>query len=398
MNDRPIEPRHELVLLAGMTHAIEAMLDDVARAERRVWIESYIVRNDRLGRMLGAALADAAKRGADVRLLFDALGSKHTPPEFIEELRAKGIGVELYRRLRAFPLGVFPRDHSRIVVTDDTAFTGGSAWGDEWLPVAKGGKGWHDVCLRMRGPCVADLVAIFRERWAQARGDPDGHPRSVEREHPDLTVVSDVALGAHRIYEHHLAAVARARRRIWIENSYFFPPRPLLEALTAAAQRGVDVALLLPGDTDLPSVTRAARGEYAKWLARGIRIAELQRTVLHSKIAVIDDDWCTIGTFNINPTSVACVHELNVFVTDPSFVARVAEQIAEDFSASKPLTRDDVRRWPFPRRVGRFLTAAAFRLLEALLVRHIPQLLWSKDATEDGDRDKRSRLARSTAR
>jgi cardiolipin synthase A/B len=388
----------DLVLLAGMTRALDAMMEGVSRATRRVWIESYIVRNDRLGRMLGEALAAAVERGADVRLLFDALGSKRTPPEFIEALRAKGIRVELYRQLRAFPLGVFPRDHSRIVVTDDIGFTGGSAWGDEWLPVEAGGKGWHDVCLQMRGPCVDDLVEIFEERWAQARGAPDGRPRSVERAHGHLTVVSDVALGAHRIYEHHLAAVQRAKRRIWIENSYFFPPLPLLEALTSAARRGVDVRLLLPGPTDLPFVTRAARGEYARWMARGIRIAELQQTVLHSKIAVVDDDWCTVGTFNINPTSVACVHELNVFVTEPSFVARVAAQIAADLSASRALTHEEVRRWPVLVRAARFLTAAAFRWLEALLDRHAPHLLWSTDATEGDARDKRSRLLPSDVR
>ena len=383
---RQREP-HELLLLAGMARALEAMMDDVSCAKRRVWIESYIVRDDRLGTRLASALAAAVKRGADVRLLFDALGSKNTPAAFVDELRGKGIRVELYRRLRAFPLGVFPRDHSRIVVTDDSAYTGGSAWGDEWLPVEDGGKGWHDVCLRMRGPCVSDLVEIFEDRWAEARGEPDRRPRSVVRQHADLTVVSDIALGAHRIYELHLAAVRRAKRRIWIENSYFFPPLPLLDALAAAAQRGVDVALLLPGETDLPSVTRAARGEYAKWLERGIRIAELQRTVLHSKIAVIDDDWCTIGTFNINSVSVACAHELNVFVIEPTFVSRVAAQIEADFSESKQLTREDVRRWPWLTRAVRFLAAVAFRSLEALLARRVPRLLWSEAATEKPDEE-----------
>lgn len=376
------EPRHELLLLPEMARAIEAMMEDIARARRRVWIESYIVRDDRLGRMLGRALARAVERGADVRLLFDALGSKHTPSAFDDDLRRAGIEVMRYRRLRAFPLGVFPRDHARIVLTDDVAYTGGSAWGEEWLPVESGGKGWHDVCLRMRGPCVSDLVEIFEQRWAEACGVL-ARPRSIVRRHADLTIVSDLALGAHRIYEQHVAAVRRAKTRIWIENSYFFPPLGLLDELTAAARRGVDVALILPGESDLPSLTRAARGEYAGWLDRGIRIAEFERTVLHSKIAVIDDDWCTVGTFNINPTSVACVHELNVFVTDPAFVSRVAAQIHEDFSSSRWMTKETVRRWPRQLRALHFVAAKAFRLLESLLVRHLPRMLWSEAAHHD---------------
>lgn len=375
---------HELELLAGMSRVLEAIMEDVEAARRRVWVESYIVRNDRLGEKLARALVRAHDRGADVRLLYDALGSKNTRPEFIESIRRTGVRVEAYRPLRPFWMRLFPRDHARIVLLDDVAYTGGSAWGDEWLPVEEGGKGWHDVCIRMRGACVNDLERIFERRWHERNGDLDQSPASYTCRHEDLTIVADSARGPDPILRAHCEEVRRAERRIWIENSYFFPPREFLDELTRAADRGVDVRILVPGESDLPSCTRAARGEYPKWLGAGLRIAEYRRTVMHSKIAVIDDDWSTVGTFNINPTSVACAHELNVIVRDRAFVGKVAHQLEIDFGMSEPMTVDAVRRWPLPLRLAQVLTARAFRLVERLSEKRLPPLFWSSEAREKG--------------
>jgi cardiolipin synthase A/B len=375
------KPEHELTLLAGMTRALEAMISDIDNASRRVWIESYIVRDDLLGRKLADALGRARARGADVRLLFDALGSKNTAPEFIDALRAIGIDARPYRAIPVFPFRLFPRDHSRIVLADDVGYTGGSAWGDEWLPVEEGGKGWHDVCLRMRGPCVEELARIFGERWKRWRaGELPSDPSVIVAPHADLTVVSDLAQGADCIVDFVAAAVRQSKRRVWIENSYFFPPRAFLDELAAAAKRGVDVRILLPGESDLPICTRAARGEYRDWLGLGLRIAEFRRTIMHAKIAVVDDTFCTVGTWNINPTSFACSHELNVFVHDAAFVRQVAKQMASDFDESEWVTVDSVRRWSLLLRAWRALAARAFRALEWFLVRRRPRFLWTREA------------------
>jgi cardiolipin synthase len=313
-----------------------------------------------------------------VRLLFDALGSKNTSPRFIEAIRRTGVRAEPFRPLRLLPIEVFPRDHARIVLLDDVAYTGGSAWGDEWLPVEEGGKGWHDVCVRLRGPCIRDLARIFEQRWRH-RGTRDATPpESPNDESADVTVVADLARGTRRIYDAHLAAVRRAKRRVWIENSYFLPPEELLRELVTATRRGVDVRILLPGESDLPTVAWAARGEYARWIASGLDVLEYQASVMHAKIAVVDDDWCTIGTFNINAVSMACAHELNVFVREHAFVETVAAQIAHDFDQSKRMTLADVRAWPLHVRLWHQLAARVFRILEYLAHREWPRPLWGK--------------------
>jgi cardiolipin synthase A/B len=210
---------HDLKLLAGMTPILDAMLADIERARRRIWIETYIVREDRLGHMLGDVLARAAARGVEVRLLVDALGSQHTPGAFFADLARRGIQAELYRPVRPFFIGLLPRDHSRIMLLDDVAYTGGSAWGDEWLPSARGGKDWHDVCIRLCGPVLSDLEAIYEERWRE-RAEPAYVPRSHVCRRPDVTIIADIASTPARVLEEHCTALRSARRRVWIENAY----------------------------------------------------------------------------------------------------------------------------------------------------------------------------------
>lgn len=171
-------------------------------------------------------------------------------------------------------------------------------------PASEGGKEWHDVCVRIVGASVRALDDLY-------------HP-------------------ARRCDRH----------------------------LGPGARRGVDVRLVLPRASDLAVITRAARGEYARWLRRGLRIAAHGRTVLHAKIAVVDDDWCTVGTFNVNATSVACVHEMNVVVEEHGVVADVAGQIERGLANSYEVTLDLVRSWRLARRALHLLTACVMRALE----------------------------------
>jgi cardiolipin synthase len=324
---------HGLLLLPSMEDMLDTFLGDIDKAERRVMVETYIFADDKMGQMVADALATAAKRGVSVRLLFDPLGSQKTNLEFFEELRSRGVEVRAYRTPSPLWVGKqdFPRDHSRVMVVDDHAFTGGAAWADPWLPKERGGHGWHDVCLQVRGPCVDDFVALFDRRWKEAKGEPiEVIDFGTGDRYPDLELVADTPAKLNLVYDRHRAAIQRAKQRVWIENAYFFPPPDLLHDLYEAAERGVDVQLILPGETDLPIVTRAARSEYRDWIEHGLILHEYQQCVLHSKFALVDDDWCTVGTFNCNPTSVNFANEVNVFVFDPRFVSRVAKLFAAD--------------------------------------------------------------------
>jgi len=361
--------RHAITLLPGMESVLQAIIGDVDAARTRVSVETYIYRDDKLGRMFADVLARAAARGVRTRLLYDPLGSEQTSPDFFVELRSRDIDARPYRPADVLMVpGTFPRDHSRVVVVDENAYTGGAAWGDEWLPLVQGGKGWHDVCLRLKGPCVEDFGRLFEQRWREALGDPVVPvDLTTGNKYPDVELVGDTPGTGNLVYDRHRRMIQRARRRVWIENAYFFPPAALMRDLYAAAARGVDVQVILPGETDLPILKRAARAEFRTWLDRGLGVFEFQKGMVHSKFAVIDDDWCTIGTFNANPTSTGLANEVNVFVFDPAFVARVARLFEADRQLSREVTREALDSRPlFEQTVDR-LANDALNLVDLLI-------------------------------
>jgi cardiolipin synthase len=363
-----VTAQHALVLLPGMEPMLRSIVRDVDAARERVVVETYIYRDDRLGRAFGDALARAVARGVSVRLLYDPLGSQKTDPAFFDSLRGCGLDVRPYRPrdvvVRTMSYG--PRDHSRIIVVDGAAYTGGAAWGDEWLPAHRGGKGWHDVCLRVEGPVVEDFLGVFDARWREAVGEiAEPGDYATNDKYPDLEFVCDAPTGATRVYGRYCAAIERARSRVWLENAYFFPPPEMLKALYDAAARGVDVRILLPDErTDLPIMRRAARAEFLEWIDRGLKLYEYTRCMLHSKFAVIDDDWCTVGTFNASAPGIGWANEANVFVYDPAFVARCARLFEADLAHCEPIAAEDVRARPLLQQAGDQLARDAMTILD----------------------------------
>ncbi len=329
---------HELELL-DMPRFLDAVEEDVKRAHVRVWVETYIMRADRLGRALACRLTDAAARGADVRLLYDPHGSIEAEPWIFSTLERNGVAVRPYRRLGEALGRLSPavRNHSRMLVFDEIAYTGGYAWADPWLPVESGGDGWHDLCCRVRGPVVRDFAALFQQRWQEIDGVTPQDFDSADR-YDDVRLVSAGPHGVSLVHGCLLEAFCRARRRIWIENAYFFPTSRFLRTLGDAAARGVDVRIIIPGRSDLPIIARAARAEYADWLAAGLALWEYGPVVAHGKAALVDDDWCTVSTFNVNPTSVHLSIELALLIRQPAFVARLADQLERDMAHSQRVT------------------------------------------------------------
>jgi len=366
--EQPISTgRHSLLLLPGMPRVIASIRDDVRASARRVLIETYIYHDRRFGRRFARELLEAAGRGATVRLLYDALGSHLAEPGFFQRLRSSGVSARAYRpaEVVAREGAPFPRDHSRVVVTDTAAYTGGAAWADQWLPRRLGGDGWYDVCLRVEGPVVEEFAALFDQRWREANGGVTPVDFTTGDRYPDVVLVGDTPDGPSLVEERYREAIRGAKRRIWIENAYFFPNQALLGELFAAAARGVDVQIIMPGETDLPILKRAARSEMATWLERGLQIFEYQATTLHSKLAVVDDAFSTVGSFNINPTSTAWANEVALFVLDRAFTERVARQMEVDRSLSRRVRPDDPAQAPsLLDRAVDYLSARVLRLLD----------------------------------
>lgn len=366
--ERPISTgHHALVLLPGMPRVISAINKDVRSSARRVLVETYIYHDRRFGRRFARELLAAVRRGANVRLLYDALGSHLAEPAFFEKLRSSGVAARAYRPadVVARQIAPFPRDHSRVIVTDTSAYTGGAAWADQWLPRRLGGDGWYDVCLRVEGPVIEDFAALFEQRWREANGEATPVDYTTGDRYPDLELVGDTPNGPSLVEHRFREAIQRAKSRVWIENAYFFPNEAVLADLFAAAARGVDVQIIVPGKTDLPIVKRAARAEMVSWLDRGLQVFEYQATYLHSKVAAIDDFFCTVGTSNMNPTSTAWANEVALFIRDRAFVQRVARQIEIDRSLSRRVRPGDPQLSPsFVDRAVDYLSARVIRLLD----------------------------------
>lgn len=358
---------YRLTLLPGMPRVIEAIERDVAESTRRVMVETYVYHDRKFGRSFARQLAKAARRGAEVRLLYDALGSHVARAVFFERLTKVGVETRAYRPLDvALRQGApFPRDHSRVIVTDRAAYTGGAAWADNWLPRRLGGEGWYDVCLRVEGPLVEDFATLFEQRWREANGDALPADFTTGDRHAGLELVGDTPDRVSLVEDRYREAIRGARRRIWIENAYFLPPRAILSELLDAARRGVDVQIIVPGRTDLPIIKRGARFETPAWLDSGLHLFEYQSTYLHSKLALADDDWCTVGSFNMNPSSTVWANEVALFVRDPAFVAHVAAQFEVDRAGSLPVRRGeaDARR-PLRERALDYLASRVVRLLD----------------------------------
>jgi cardiolipin synthase len=357
---------HRLRLLPDMRQLLDTFFADVAQARERVDVECYIVNSDVLGRMLGEALVGAVQRGVKVRLLFDPLGSEKADPAFFDELRARGVAVRAYRGSNRL-LGkgnALTHDHGRIMLIDGVAYTGGAAWGDQWLPAEAGGKGWHDVCHRVQGPVVDAFAELFERRWAEATGEFTPCNFDTQDAYPDVRLLADTPDSVNVVEPAHREAIDGAKRRVWIANAYFYASRLLEASLCAAAARGVDVRLISVDDTDLPLIKGAARNRYRTWLERGILIYEYQPTVMHSKYLLVDDAWCSIGTWNANPTSTGLVNEINMICTHPAFVAEVAAQFERDLANSRQVTLEMTGQRSLTTRVADAARAAFLRAID----------------------------------
>lgn len=357
---------HVLHPYPEVEHFLDAFLADLDRARRRVFVETYLFRSDDFGELIGDALCRVVDRGVPVWLLYDPLGSQEADPRFFRRLQRRGLFVRSYRPrdVVATDGAPFPRDHSRNFVIDDRAYTGGVAFANDWLPASRGGGGWHDVTVGVEGPVVDDFVRLFQQRWAEADGDVRTLQDLCTRDrHPDLELVSDTPSYDSKVFNRHVAAIERARRHVHIVNSYFYPSKQMLHALYAAALRGVDVQIVTCGDSDIPIVKAAERSAVRGWLEHGLHVHEYERCNLHAKYAVVDDDWCTVGTFNANPTSVALANEVNLFVHDRAFVARIEALFQYDLRRSRKLTVHELaHRSP----IQRLADYGALQMLRAL--------------------------------
>ena len=360
IDQAPILGGNRVEVFTGGAEAFAAMREAGLAAEREIILESYIFKDDATGRSFLEAAASAARRGAAVRVMADAVGSLDTPARFWREMAGHDVEVLLFNPFfRRFWWFQPFRDHRKILAVDrKVAFTGGMNIGEEYgSPRARSGAAWRDTHVRVEGPAAWEMAVVFAEGWTRAGGRPfvieplaagetdaEGARILVLDSRPGRGQAESAAVLA--------AIVGAARRYVWITNAYFAPGRIAIDILGEAAARGVDVRLLLPGWTDVPLLRHAAHGYYADLLARGVRIFEYGGHVLHAKSLVADGYASVVGSSNLDSLSFVFNAECNLVILDRATGARMEEIFREDLGASKEILRGEWGSRTLPHRLG----------------------------------------------
>lgn len=359
---RIFTPGHSLTLLRSGGEAYPAMLEAIARAGRHVHLETYILRADDTGRRFSDALRERAAAGVRVRLMVDAFGALGLDDAFVDRMRLDGVRVVAYRPVAPWRprWGLWRRNHRKTLIVDGTVgFAGGINLGDEY---ASGG--WHDLHVRIEGPAVADLDAMFRATWNAAGDDPVDLEPATPPAAPVGSALATVIANHDRrsryeIRRAYVHAIRRARSTIRILNAYFIPDARVRRALRKAARRGVDVRVVVPAFPDVRVAHWASRHLYARLLRAGVRIHEWTGPMMHAKAAVVDRAWCAVGSYNLDYRSL--LHDLEVIVAalDRGFAGAVFDGVERDLATCREVTIEDWRRRPV---FDRVLEWGAYRI------------------------------------
>lgn len=340
-----------------------ALLEAIRGAESSVHVQTFIFARGRIGDELLAALAEKAREGVEVRLLYDRFGS--TVAHFTRYFReAKAAGVKVRSITQANPLkGRFQvnlRNHRKIAVMDGrVGFVGGinvkDAHHSEWAK----GKPIRDYHVRLRGPAVCDLQLQFVEDWVFASGASPGRlldPKYFPELEQAGTAVAQVVPGGPEMEGRGLAdaifgAVTEAEVSLDLVTPYFVPDEPIYQALRFAALRGVDVRLVLPRKGNHWYAEQAGRALYGGLLAAGVRIFERGPPFLHAKAVVADGAYAMLGSANLDYRSLHLNFETNVEVGDAAFAREVREQVEREIAESRQVRLEEHRARPLPKRL-----------------------------------------------
>ena len=360
-----------ITLLLDGSQAYPEMLRAISEAKTSVTLETYILQADDTGKRFSRELARAAQRGVNVRLLYDAVGALGLPYSYVQELLAVGVRVSVYRPLNtAWRRSLFTfhrRDHRKILVVDDRiSFTGGINICHDNAPKLEGGMAWRDMHVRIEGPAVAvKLKALTEETWKVADAFQETHeakkpadasepPEQFPAPLPDTSanVLVQVMgnkefLQRMRLRRAYLHAIRHARRYILIENAYFIPDRGIRRALYKAVKRGVTVSAGVAMYSDVKIVAMASRALYSELLSNGVRLFEYPRSMLHSKVAVIDDIWSIVSSYNLDHRSLRHNLEAGVVIVNRPFAVAIRDHILNDIRESREVTPEyhDARPW-----------------------------------------------------
>ncbi|MFJ7629668.1 phosphatidylserine/phosphatidylglycerophosphate/cardiolipin synthase family protein [Streptomyces sp. NPDC097595] len=362
---------NELVPLRNGDAIFAAMLDSIRRAEHTVDMMTFVYWRGDIAREFAATLADRARAGVRVRLLLDGFGSRLIEKDQLAAMEDAGVQVAWFRKpLYLSPLKQNHRCHRKVLVVDEeAAFTGGVGIAEEWCGDARNENEWRDTHVRVRGPAVDGLAAAFAQNWAECHDELFDARDRFRNIPPRGDAVVQVVRGSASVGWQDMQTLLRvvletAEERVRIATAYFAPDAFFVELMCAAARRGVEVEILLPGPhTDKRVCQLAGQLYYERLTACGVKIHHYQPTMMHAKIITVDRVAALIGSTNINRRSLDHDEEVMLAVLDRELTATLDAHFAEDLKASELI---EGRRWR-RRSVAQRLREASVRPLRRFL-------------------------------
>ena len=368
VTESPLTKGNKVALLADGQATYAAMFKALQNAKDHINLESYIIEDDETGRKFADLLLQKQAEGVQVNLIYDSVGSMNTPASFFQRLRDGGIQVVGFNPINPLKAGekwgLTHRDHRKILIVDGkVAIIGGINISEVYSSSPfrrkqneKAPIHWRDTDIQIEGPAVAEFQKLFLDTWLKQKG-----PKLSERNYfPDLKeegnalvrVVGSTPGETNRIpFIVYVSAIVFAEHSIHMTNSYFIPDDQIVKALTDAAERGVDVKIILPGITDSQLALYAQRYYYSELLKSGVKLYEHSTSLLHAKTAVVDKVWSTVGSTNMDNLSLLSNDEVNAIILSHEFAVEMENMFVKDLADSRQIQWDEWKKRPVFQRI-----------------------------------------------
>lgn len=347
----PATDGNELTVLVNGDEIFPAMLDAIDHATRSIELLTFVYWSGDIARRFADALSERARAGVHVRVLLDAVGARDLDEELVEQMETAGCQLRWFRAVgdEAISTRLEHRTHRKILVCDETVgFTGGVGIADEWTGDARTEDEWRDTHVRVVGPAVDGLRGAFLDNWVET--DPelvlptDDFPAQPTSGSSTVQVIRGAGgPGPSALATLLQSLITGAQRRVRVSTAYFSPNDPQRDALVAAAARGVDVEIIVPGPhADKRFMRIASEAVFEELLEAGVRVFMYQPSMLHTKIMIVDDEVAAVGSANFDSRSSGRDDEVNLVVFDETVVRELDQQFDLDLRRSK---RVDPEAW-----------------------------------------------------
>jgi len=363
VTESPLTKGNKVTLLSDGQAAYAAMFKAMQGARDHIHLETYIIDDDDVGRQFSDLMLKRRAEGVQVSLIYDSVGSFTNPASFFERLRDGGVQVVEFNPVNPFKaqgkwLLAHPDHRKMLIVDGKIAITGGINISSVYSSKLSGSADdegtqlpWRDTDVQIEGPAVAEFQKLFLETWSKQNGPAlagqNYYPSLKEEGNALVRVVGSTPGSDNRItFIVYVAAITYAEHSIHLTNAYFIPDDQILKALKDAAGRGVDVKIILPGATDSTLALYAAQYNYSELLESGVKIYERRNALLHSKTAVIDGVWSTVGSTNLDYWSLLSDDEVNAVVLSREFAVEMEKSFAKDLAESHEIKWEEWKERP----------------------------------------------------